>query len=206
MDTARPAETSIRTPPTPPNTAREARFGERGELVLSGALSASIGHYGISPEGLSSNSFGIQPAFDYFVAPDLSVGASASFRYDSLTSSPPGTFGQKIVTYGLYGQLGINLWLGERVSLWPKLSLSLSQNRLTSSPPATVPVGVMVDVAPDVEIIVSLELYAPFLFHPARHFFVGFGPDAYVDLLNSRAGVSNRRMFYGAESTVGGWF
>ena len=207
-DTARPAEPSIRSPPNPPTTARrEARFGEPGELVLSGTLSASFGHSGISSEGLSSNSFGIQPAFDYFVAPALSVGASAFFRYNSLTSTASNTVGQKTVAYGLSGQIGLNLWLGERVSLWPKLSLSLSQNRFTLSPPATLPVGVeLVDPAPEVQNIVSLELYAPFLFHPARHFFVGFGPDAYVDLLNSFAGGSNRRMFYGAESTVGGWF
>jgi len=205
--TARPAEPSIRTPPNGPNTPRrEARFGEAGELVISGALSASFGHYGISSEGLSSNSFGIQPAFDYFVAPDFSVGASAFFRYDNLTSTMSDTFGQKTVTYGLSGQLGLNLWLGERVSLWPKLSLSLSQNRMTFSPPTTVPVGVeLADHPPQVDNIVSVELYAPFLFHLAQHFFVGFGPDVYVDLLDSTGGVSNRRLFYGAESTVGGW-
>ena len=206
--TARPAEPSIRTAPNAPKTPRrEARFGEAGGLVLSGALSASFGHYGISSEGLSSNSFGIQPAFDYFVAPDFSVGASAFFRYDNLTSTMLNTFGQKSVTYGLAGQLGLNLWLGERVSLWPKLAFSLSQNRTTFSPPSYVSPGVeLVDHPPEVDNIVSVELYAPFLFHLAPHFFVGFGPDAYVDLLNSTGGVSNRRLFYGAESTVGGWF
>jgi hypothetical protein len=65
---------------------------------------------------------------------------------------------------------------------------------------------VAADTAPEVQNVVSVELYAPFLFHLTQHFFVGFGPDVYVDLLDSTGGVSNRRLFYGAESTVGGWF
>jgi hypothetical protein len=67
--------------------------------------------------------------------------------------------------------------------------------------------------AAEVQNVVFVELYAPFLFHLAQHFFVGFGPEVYVDLFNSTesmssatGSMSSRRMFCGLESTVGGWF
>jgi hypothetical protein len=47
---------------------------------------------------------------------------------------------------------------------------------------------------------------APFLFHLARHFFVGIGPSGYVDLINTTNGASNKRRSLGVSSTVGGWF
>jgi hypothetical protein len=50
------------------------------------------------------------------------------------------------------------------------------------------------------------ELQAPFLFHVAPHFFVGIGPDAYVDVLHSVDNAHNLRRFVGVSSTVGGWF
>jgi hypothetical protein len=46
----------------------------------------------------------------------------------------------------------------------------------------------------------------PFLFHLAQHFFVGIGPNAYVDVLHTVESRSNRRRFVGVLSTVGGWF
>jgi hypothetical protein len=191
----------------PSAAPREARFGDAGHFVLDGTLSASLGHSGIHSAGVSSNSFSVQPAFDYFLGPDLSVGVSAFIRYDNLSSTMPYTTGQRNVAYGVTGQFGFNLWLAERVSFWPKLSLALSQSRTTFPTPSVSPgTGTLVESAPNVENIVFVELYAPFLFHLAQHFFVGLGPDAYVDLVNSFGGVSNRRVFYGAESTVGGWF
>jgi hypothetical protein len=39
-----------------------------------------------------------------------------------------------------------------------------------------------------------------------RHFFLGFGPDGYIDVAHSVGSASNRRRFIGASSTIGGWF
>jgi hypothetical protein len=54
-----------------------------------------------------------------------------------------------------------------------------------------------------------LDLYVPLLLHPARHFFVGFGPDALFDpyhSFSSDGGTSDHlRYFVGASSITGGW-
>jgi hypothetical protein len=47
----------------------------------------------------------------------------------------------------------------------------------------------------------TLNLFAPIMFHPAPHFFVGFGPFLDTDLSGS-----DKVTTYGAKLTIGGWF
>ena len=197
--------------PTVVAPSPEARFGDAGEMVINGALSGSIGHLGYSSGGSSTTSFGIEPAFDYFSWRNFSQGASAFFRYnDSLSGIK---LENKSVTFGITGHLAFNLWLGDHVSLWPRLALGVWQSQVTYYvPPGTFSVSVdgrAFSISSGTEIsedAVFVELYAPFLFHLAQHFFVGLGPQAYADLFHSANGLTNRRMFVGAESTIGGWF
>ena len=58
------------------------------------------------------------------------------------------------------------------------------------------------------EKLVVAQIFAPFLIHPVRHFFLGIGPDFFVDLVHISGSSSseNRRIFFGASSIVGGWF
>jgi hypothetical protein len=189
----------------------DARFGDTGEMVINGALSGSIGHLGYSSSGSSTTSFGIEPAFDYFSSRNLSQGASAFFRYNDSSSGI--NLENKSVTFGITGHLAFNLWLGDRVSLWPRLAVGVWRSQATYYvPPGTFTVSVdgkPFSISSGTEIsedAVFVELYAPFLFHLAQHFFVGFGPQAYTDLFHSANSLTNRRMFVGAESTIGGWF
>jgi hypothetical protein len=180
--------------------------------VFGGALSASLGRLGFGAGG-STTSFNIQPAFDYFAAPSFSLGVSGQLRH---VDNEPGTSGNYYIpgtstlTLGLGAAVGFNAWLADRVSVWPRLSLGVSQNRQTfPSPTGLVSAsGTAVQVAagPEVQTIVVVELFAPFLVHPTQHFFIGFGPDLYADLHNTFNGASNKRTFLGAESAVGGWF
>jgi hypothetical protein len=187
------------------------RFGDEGHVALSSVLSASFGHLGYSMGGSSTTSAGIEPAFDYFSVPNFSEGLSAFVRYSDSTSG----FGleTKALTFGLTGQVGINLWLGERVSIWPKLAVGAWQSRLSyNGGPGMFNVsvdGVSVPITSSARVtenVVFVELYAPFLFHATQHLFVGFGPDAYVDVLHSVESGKNLRRFFGASSIVGGWF
>jgi hypothetical protein len=69
--------------------------------------------------------------------------------------------------------------------------------------------GTPFPIGPDTEITENaafVDVYAPFLFHLTRHFFVGFGPEGYADIVHSANSIDNRRRFLGLESTVGGWF
>ena len=198
---------TVRTAPP-----RELRFGGAGQFVFDGALSASLGRLGFGAGG-STTSFGIQPAFDYFAAPNFSLGVSAQLRHIDNEPGNSGNFyvlGTSTLTLGLSAAVGFNAWLADRVSFWPRLSLGVSQNRQTfSSSSEVVPANgapVQVTGAPEVQTIVVVELFAPLLVHPTQHFFIGFGPDLYADLHNTFNGASNKRTFLGAESTIGGWF
>jgi hypothetical protein len=193
-----------------PQPKPEVRFGDEGEMAFTGALSASFGHLGYSPGDSSSTSVSIQPAFDYFSAPNFSEGVSALFRYTDSTSGID--IAEKTLTLGVTVALGGNFWLGDRVSFWPKFSVGVWQSRstLSASLGGYVSVnGTSFPVGPDTEITEDaafVQIYAPLLLHLARHFFVGFGPDGYADILHSANSIANKRMFVGASSTVGGWF
>jgi hypothetical protein len=213
-----PEATNANEPPPAPSPVPVAaalppqpRFGDAGEIVIEGALSASFGLLGYSSGGSSTTSFAIEPAFDHFSSRNLSEGASAFFRYSDSVSGID--LEEKNETFGVTGHLALNLWLGDRVSLWPRLAVGVWQSRTTYF----VPLGtfnVSVDgtafpISNGTQIkenAVFVELYAPFLFHLAPHFFIGIGPEAYADVLHSANSIANRRMFVGAESLVGGWF
>jgi hypothetical protein len=196
--------------PSDPLPKPEARFGDEGVMAFTGALSASFGHLGYSSGDSSTTSVSIQPAFDYFSSPNFSEGITALFRYSDSTSGIGIT--DTIITIGVTADVGGNLWLGDRVSFWPKLSFGVWQSRSTLSARmgGSISVnGTSFPVGPDTQItenVAFVQLYAPFLFHLARHFFVGFGPDGYVDIVHSANSIDNRRAFVGASSTVGGWF
>jgi hypothetical protein len=193
-----------------PRPKSELRFGDEGEMAFTGALSASFGHLGYSSGGSSSTSVSVEPAFDYFSAPNFSEGISAFFRYTDSTSGID--IGDRTLTFGATVALGGNFWLGDRVSFWPKFSLGIWQSRTTLSAPmgGSVSVdGTSFPIGPDTVITENaafIQIYAPFLLHLARHFFVGFGPDGYVDILHTANTIDNRRAYLGAESTIGGWF
>ena len=52
--------------PEPPEPVKPRRFGNTGVLVISGALSASLGHLDYSASNASTTSARIEPSFDYF--------------------------------------------------------------------------------------------------------------------------------------------
>lgn len=186
-----------------------ARFGAAGTTVLTGILSASFGFLGYSAGNSSSKSVGIEPAFDYFVSEDFSLGASVFGRYSSVTSGIDIT--DRTLSFGFNVQMGDNFWLGERVSLWPRFFLGAWQSRSTLSGGfqgyTSIDGGAFpVEGEQVIENVIDTELFVPFLFHVAPHFFIGIGPDGYVDLFHSTGGTRNLRRYIGASSTVGGWF
>jgi len=190
--------------------APDPRFGDPGQIALNGALSASVGHLGYDSADASSTSVSVEPAFDYFSAQNFSEGVTAFFRYND------GRSGDREVsstTVGATGRIGHNFWLGRVVSLWPKLSLGVWHTWYSYAVPAfgaTATInGVTVEVGPSTHLDENVwfaEIQAPVLFHLAPHFYVGFGPDVFVDLIHSVESAKNLRRFVGAFSTLGGWF
>ena len=136
----------------------------------------------------------IAPALDYFVAPNISIGGQLGYRHDSQT--PAGSaisFTGTGFIIGVRG--GINIPLGSTLSFWPRLSLTYSSWTGGGYTDSAVP----------------LAIFAPLLWHPASHFFIGGGPVFATELSHQSeaAGVSYaqpKRTDIGLQAIVGGYF
>lgn len=111
-------------------------------------------------------------------------------------------------SYGGSLRVGYNLRFSDSASWWPHLGVyGWHVHEQQSGPYGAVTSTARTSVAfgsHDIEAF-GVSLYAPVLFHPATHFFIGIGPSFYVDLVESVDSFSNARRFWGVSSTVGGW-
>jgi hypothetical protein len=158
--------------------AEDSRFGRDGTLVLSSDTGASAAY--TTSGGASVTSWTLDPSADYFVRAGVSVGGFAS-----ISSAQTSTMKDASLLALVVGaRVGYNIRLGDAVSLWPKVGVSfttLSQQGASSS-------------------ITALNLFAPVIVEPRRHFFLGFGPKLDRDL----TGPSTTTL--GLGFTIGGWF
>jgi hypothetical protein len=111
-----------------------------------------------------STTFDLRPALDYFVIPNLAVGGAVEFAYSSPAHNPSTT------TFTVAPEIGYELALSDTWSFWPQAALSISLPSQGNS-------------------YVALELSAPFLVHPAEHFFFGIGPGLQQGLTSNPATV-----------------
>ncbi len=146
-------------------TARQAaaspeKMSEQGTFVIRtdtsligtiGASAANVGSFTVFDVGTM---IALAPAVDYFVIKNLSVGGAMPFQLGIAN-------GNKSIVWGLLPRVGYNLGFGEKFSLWPQFSMGV----------------VYVNPGGGGSAKALMRMYAPFLFHPADHFFVGLGPD-----------------------------
>jgi hypothetical protein len=171
------------------------RFGGRGELAISGATQLSLVHSWLSsPSGTEpmwgdTTMLSATPSVDYFVLDGLSLGARFSYlRYQT------GMQGFNELSIG--PSVGYNLPLGDGFSVWPNVYATWGK---------TWGGGEFTDQT------VAIGGSAPLLYHPAAHFFVGFGPVFKGTLLHavSSSSLGNadaaRVNDLGFAATVGGW-
>ena len=116
----------------------------------------------------------IQPALDYFIGNGISVGGVVGFGYSS--GSPAST------TVNLGARAGFNQGLNEHVSFWPTIGIDGSATHNTGWNSTA-----------------ALEVFAPFLYHVAPHFFLGAGP--FLSYL-VKGGPDTQ---YGLDFVIGGW-
>jgi hypothetical protein len=150
--------------------SRGGNFGAAGQFAISGELELSM----VKQRG-GSTTLNIQPALDYFIATNISVGGVVGL---AVTSGSPGA---NRVLIG--ARAGYNLAIADRITFWPTAGLFFTHSSAgTVSGSSTL-----------------LRIFAPFLFHPVQHLFVGFGP--FVELGLSGGGGDR----FGLQSVVGGW-
>ena len=158
-------------------SAPASGFGVAGAWVISvqslNAGSATPSFF-FTKQASGGSTLFIQPGLDYFIGNGISVGGHVGLGYAS--GSPAST------TVNLGARAGFNQGLNERVSFWPTIGIDGSYNHASTSNSTA-----------------ALEVFAPFLYHAAPHFFVGAGP--FLSYL-VKGGPDTQ---YGLDLVIGGW-
>ncbi|MEO7667708.1 MAG: hypothetical protein ABI560_04370 [Myxococcales bacterium] len=163
-------------------------FGEHGQIAISGDMKFNLLHESRSMNGGTSTTFEVQPALDYFVSTNVSVGGLVGIRRDSDDSDHSTIF-------SIGPRVGYNINIGSAASLWIRIGLGYEHQ--------SIAIG-SVDRS---GWAIPLTLYAPFLWHPVPHFFLGAGPFLSTDLVAKVDGNNDsKRTDIGLSSTVGGYF
>jgi hypothetical protein len=171
-----------------------------GASLLTPATMLDIGGASVSNNGGSQFGFSLAPAADYFVIDNLSVGLEILFGYDSFSPPNPtggGTSPQStnLTAYGFSPRVGYNVPIGSNLSIWPKVFFEHAGYSLGGGGAGYGNVQL-------------LGAYVPLLFHPAPHFYLGFGPNILTELgaSSNGNGATSKITSYGAFASIGGWF
>jgi hypothetical protein len=205
-----------------------SKFGGAGQLAISddqslggatnvgsGALvptspsslsTASFQFGTLSNNGGSGTEFSVAPAADYFVIPNLSVGGNILFGVFSPAhgNSGPGT---TVTLFGIAPRVGYNLPITDMISFWPKVYFSYVTANGSSGGNSS---GLNAS---------AIGVFAPLMFVPTPHFFLGIGPDFSTQLSNNETGSQTvngvtqngtlaqpKLTQVGLQATIGGWF
>jgi opacity protein-like surface antigen len=160
-------------------------FGHAGELALSSDAALIIQH---SSEDVTT--LQLSPAADYFVIDRLSVGGFISLDYTKSGRSDGSRF-------GIGPRVGYNFGLSDTFSIWPKAGLAYTHSSTSTTVAETD--TMTTETSRDGDAL-ALNLFVPFMVHPVKHFFAGFGPFLDADLSGK-----NRVTVVGAKLTLGGW-
>lgn len=153
-------------------------FGQAGQLVISQDFQFQLSY---NTAGNDTFSIVLAPAADYFISENLSLGLGVSFG--QLIRS-----GEDDTSVGANVRLGYNLPYDKKLSLWPKITAGFIYNKTASF------------MFGGDGTFFQLGFYAPAVFHPTSHFFIGFGPNLDI-LLGDADGLT-----IGARTVIGGYF
>ena len=173
---------------TPANAQQALGFGQSGQIAISSDFWTSVSFTSHSGGGTTTEIL-LAPALDYFAAENVSVGGQVLFAW-----AKSGDWHTE--AFGIAPRVGYDVPLAERLSLWPRLAvvyqMQWEPNDRTDKK-------------------LSISAYAPFLVHPAQHFFIGIGPSLSVDLwsrysANGISGDRSKDTTISLVTTLGGWF
>jgi len=163
---------------TAPDFDRQGNFVVRNTAGFAGQLATGFA-FSQQVNSPSMTIFELRPAIDYFIIPNLTIGGAVDFH---VVNFPSGNNNRETDTsFGIAPDVGYDFSLSDTFSFWPQGSLNFFF-RSNGNP------------------LVTLALLAPFLVHPAEHFFFGLGPGLQQDL------TSNANTFLTGEFVLGGYF
>lgn len=189
--TAAPAAAPAAASPT------DNGLGTVGQIVISDDLQIALVRESRSSPGqtIETTRVELQPAVDYFVAANLSIGGQLRISHESVDNGGGTT--NDLTTIGLLPRIAYNVALSPTSSIWPRVALGYVHTSLDSYGGQVTQSGYTV----------SLEIFVPLVFQPVPHFFLGGGPLVSTDLVakvedQDAAKTTN----IGLMSTIGGYF
>lgn len=196
LASASPARAQDPLAPTPPPTVTTAPgvgpggFGAEKQVAIAADLNISFNHVGEN----DTSTFSLAPALDYFIRPQLSVGGQVRLDFSKY---PLGNAQSRSDTVlGLGPRVGYLVPLADMFSLYPRAGIYYQHVTSSTSMGMTTTSGSYN--------LFSFFVFAPFMFHPVPHFFVGLGPHINADFAGANEAIRTFR--FGLSSTVGGWF
>jgi hypothetical protein len=193
---ASPAESPASSPPP-------SRFGKARQVVLTSDDSLGASYIAYSGTGASLATLSLALGVDYFVVDHVSFGFLVTGNYSRpATEGPRGSNVSASDSFALGPQIGVNVPLGSRFSIYPRTSLTLG--------PAETQQDADGRASETTSSLAVLSISVPFLFHPAEHVFLGVGPSASQQLARSVTSAGSTSTEYtgstlGAEFVLGGW-
>src|SRR6478736_6383672 len=161
---------------------------DTAQLTISSDAGLSISNTSTSGIEDSVLQLTLRPAVDYFVVNNVSVGGFLGLDYSTAS-------GAHATTFAIGPRAGYNIAFSERFSFWPKLVFSFSSVSVSGDASGPVPSSYTVDGSH-----LALNLFAPLMFHPVQHFFLGFGPALDTDLTGDA-----KQTAIAGRLTIGGW-
>jgi hypothetical protein len=152
-------------------------FGATGQWVLTMQTAfggSSSGFLFLHKTSGGGSEIAVHPAADYFLTSTITVGGVLGVDSASGGST----------TLDIGGRAGLNLNINGYLGFWPTAGVFASH---TSNPDHSSSSSA------------GLEIFAPFLYHPAAHFFVGLGPSFDISFNN------NQQKDFGIDFVIGGW-
>jgi hypothetical protein len=169
-------------------TAHADSLGQKGQISIAGDFQISIVSESTDADNDESDlDIVISPALDFFIAPNLSVGGQVVFAREDQGELEAQTFGAG-------ARVGYVIGLG-KVSIWPRAGFTFARTSFEFGEADTTLTGL------------SLNVFAPVLYHPVDHFYLGLGPkldyDVYAD---DDTDDAPKTTAIGIVSTIGGYF
>jgi hypothetical protein len=187
--------------PGPENEPRGPAFGDRGQVVLTTATSASVAYNSYTNSTASNVSVALSPGVDYFVTDHVSLGVAASVSSSSGHSFD--TIGVETdvssTSFGFAPRVGFDIPLKRGlVSLWPLagLGFGVATSNQTSAAGSN----------DHTRSLSWVTVSAPLLVHPTTHMFLGAGPYVMHELSDTDQNhFENDATTVGASFLLGGW-
>jgi hypothetical protein len=151
-------------------------FGHRGQVVPFGTLSYSH----VSANDQSGDELSLGPGALWFFTDYVAVGGSVTYRYVSALGFTA------LHTFGVEPTLAVALPLADNVALFPRLGVEFAAAWSGGNSANAI----------------TLDGFAPLLFFPAPHFYLGIGPQLRIDV----GGDTTRSTTVGFATEIGGWF